>query len=317
MIKIRKIYDLIGNKYGKLKVVGDFYKDYPSGKKEKLWVCKCECGNECYKRTQQLLRDDKYVSCGKCTPRQPKSDLEDLTGNRYGKLVVLKYDDEKRLNDFVNNKSVKNYWVCCCDCGNIISVRGDHLRSGVTISCGCHHKNIVKYIVPQKNWKTNNTVELEDSILIQASNCNEFFRIDKEDYDKVKDYYWHNNKGYATAPIRGQKNKTVRMQRIIMDCNNDEFLVDHINHNTFDNRKQNLRIVSNAQNVWNSFKNYHSGIKLNSLTGKWDVYIQYNLQRIKLGSFLSYDEAVDIRDKSEKIFYGDCQYNENLHELVN
>jgi len=52
----------------------------------------------------------------------------DLTGNSYGRLVVIKRDD-----------STKKYtkWFCLCNCGNTKSIRGDALKSGVTKSCGC------------------------------------------------------------------------------------------------------------------------------------------------------------------------------------
>lgn len=65
----------------------------------------------------------------------------DLTGNRYGKLVVL-----ERGKDI--NKRV--YWKCECDCGNITSVRGDTLGRNAN-SCGClkkeqDKKNLGRYI---------------------------------------------------------------------------------------------------------------------------------------------------------------------------
>ena len=52
----------------------------------------------------------------------------DETGNQYGDLTVLKYDENK-------SHDKKNYWECKCSCGNIISIRGDELRSGKRICC--------------------------------------------------------------------------------------------------------------------------------------------------------------------------------------
>ena len=56
--------------------------------------------------------------------------LDDITGNRYGRLVVL-YRDKKKPGE-------KPRWVCKCDCGNIVSVFGYHLKRGCTKSCGCY-----------------------------------------------------------------------------------------------------------------------------------------------------------------------------------
>lgn len=52
----------------------------------------------------------------------------DLTGQRFGRLVVLE-------RDYSNSKQVS--WFCQCDCGNKVSVRSGNLRSGNTQSCGC------------------------------------------------------------------------------------------------------------------------------------------------------------------------------------
>lgn len=57
---------------------------------------------------------------------------KDLTGQKYGKLTVI-----KRVPPHGNSKSV--YWLCYCDCGNKdVEVRGSCLTSGHTVSCGCY-----------------------------------------------------------------------------------------------------------------------------------------------------------------------------------
>lgn len=57
------------------------------------------------------------------------SRIKDLTGKRFGKLVVL-----KRGN---NDKNHRCTWDCLCDCGNVINVKAAYLSSGGTTSCGC------------------------------------------------------------------------------------------------------------------------------------------------------------------------------------
>lgn len=57
------------------------------------------------------------------------SKLIDLTGQRFGRLTVVARDYTDR------NRNI--YWKCQCDCGNECSVRGSHLKSGQTRSCGC------------------------------------------------------------------------------------------------------------------------------------------------------------------------------------
>lgn len=61
--------------------------------------------------------------------------LIDLTGQRFGRLVVLGRDFSK--------KYTKPHWLCQCDCGNQTIVYGYSLKSGATQSCGCLNKEIV------------------------------------------------------------------------------------------------------------------------------------------------------------------------------
>ena len=89
-------------------------------------------------------------------------------------------------------------------------------------------------------------------------------QIDDEDWDKVKGYTWrictkeakeglyyfHSNT--KRDPIT-RKFKDVRLHRLIMGCTTgDGKVVDHINHDTLDNRKNNLRVTTPAGNVRNS-----------------------------------------------------------------
>lgn len=63
----------------------------------------------------------------------------DLTGQRFGSLTVI---------ERAENRNGRPYWLCKCDCGTIKEVRGQHLRYGKIISCGCvgkEHARIAKY----------------------------------------------------------------------------------------------------------------------------------------------------------------------------
>ena len=55
--------------------------------------------------------------------------MKDLTGQRFGKLVVVKYDDSSTTRH--------PKWICQCDCGNIKSIHASALTGGLTNSCGC------------------------------------------------------------------------------------------------------------------------------------------------------------------------------------
>lgn len=60
----------------------------------------------------------------------------DLTGKRFGKLVVLK----KGAGHRTKGNNYQATWVCQCDCGNIKEITGQRLRTGHTASCGCQIK---------------------------------------------------------------------------------------------------------------------------------------------------------------------------------
>lgn len=59
--------------------------------------------------------------------------LIDLTGKRFGRLVVLERDLQFQKDNGYN----KPYWKCKCDCGKITTINGKSIREGRTRSCGC------------------------------------------------------------------------------------------------------------------------------------------------------------------------------------
>lgn len=109
----------IGDKFGKWTVMEPAPdKVYKSGQRQKRWLCKCECGNTGIVPHSNLV-GGLSQTCG-C------SIMKDLTGQRFGKLVVLGLE---------GHHDKRRHWKCVCDCGNEVVFSTNRLRK--QISCGC------------------------------------------------------------------------------------------------------------------------------------------------------------------------------------
>lgn len=94
-------------------------------------------------------------------------------------------------------------------------------------------------------------------------------------------------------------------------------IIDHINRNRNDNRKENLRIVSHTENQFNRSlnKNNKSGVSgVKELSGRWNAEIGYRNETIRLGSFESFEEAVKARLLAEQKYYGEYAPQKHLYE---
>lgn len=109
----------VGDKYGKWTVIEDLKTDAHG---TRLFLCECECGNKS-KVLGPSLRKGFSTSCGKCN--QPK------INQRFGRLVVLKEDIEREKEE----KAGHSFWLCQCDCGNIVSIKQSNFK--IQQSCGC------------------------------------------------------------------------------------------------------------------------------------------------------------------------------------
>lgn len=141
--------------------------------------------------------------------------------------------------------------------------------------------------------------------------------IDLEDIDKVKDIKWHLNKnGYVQTNINNKNTEHINLlHRLLMDCPDDK-VVDHINHNTLDNRKSNLRICTKYENNKNTrlSKNNTSGttgVYWNKLKNKWQAGIKVNYKQIHLGYFETKEEAIEARKQAEIDYFGEYRNKED------
>jgi hypothetical protein len=135
---MRNHRDLTLHVFGKLVVLhrSEKQKHDPNG--YAYWTAHCECGS---------VRD--YSSHGlkyrqSCGCRRSK----DETGKRYGRLVVI-------MRDGKIDKGTA--WLCKCDCGTEVRVKGQYLRRGENRSCGCLRKELA--LVNLKRANESRTLE--------------------------------------------------------------------------------------------------------------------------------------------------------------
>ena len=84
----------------------------------------------------------------------------DLTGQKFGRLTVICLNEEESNKLRPNGKHMtrRRYWNCQCECGNMIPVAERNLKRGVTISCGCYHKEVINEVA--KKMGENNLKDL-------------------------------------------------------------------------------------------------------------------------------------------------------------
>lgn len=149
-----KLINLTNNKYGRLTVL---YKDANRiTKSGSYWICQCQCGNNISVKSSSL-RNGSIQSCGCLRKEKAKamgeSVADDLIGNTYGLLTVISKSE-------IKGSGREIYWNCVCQCGNLITVRGQSLKrkdENRTISCGCSKKSFGEIIIA--NILKENSIE--------------------------------------------------------------------------------------------------------------------------------------------------------------
>lgn len=198
----------------------------------------------------------------------------------------------------------------CNVCGRVLS----HVtRSGGMYWCTKHYHQFKKYgHAIDTNPRTSNdlneirvdSIRPEIAYVMLYNRNNEVIdcaAIDSADIDLVKNYKWRrggssDGGGYAMS---GGKH----MSHLIIGAKDGE-IVDHINHNTMDNRRENLRIVTKSQNAMNQNV---LGISRGK-SGVYYAHIKKNQIMVVIGTYKTRDEALLARWYAEQELFGEYAF---------
>ncbi len=109
---------------------------------------------------------------------------------------------------------------------------------------------------------------------------------------------------YASTTI---ERRVFRMHRLIVGAAPSQ-IVDHINGNTLDNRRVNLRFVTMQQSNWNTGPrrgHRYKGVSWDRSRNRWAAYITVDGRRRNLGRYLSAEEAAHVYDAAARLFHGE------------
>lgn len=240
---------------------------------------------------------------------------KNLIGEKFCRLTIL-----KQVEDYIKpDGRHEAKWLCECECGNYIETTGDCLKSGRTKSCGCLIYETSSKIGKKSKGvkKKHNVYDLsgEYGIGYTVNNKTEFW-FDKEDYNLIKDYTWSEHNGYIRTTTNGTE---ILMHRLIMQISDKNIVIDHLGHNTFDNRKSKLRVTESIGNQKNKSlsKNNTSGVtgvSWEERTQKWHSYIWVNKKCLHLGRFIDFDDAVKVRKEAEEKYFGEYSYDNSMRQ---
>lgn len=145
--------------------------------------------------------------------------------------------------------------------------------------------------------------------------------IDDEDFDFLNQWKWYFNYNYAkrTLNLKKQKfekrkSKIIYMHRVIVNAQNGQ-IIDHINGNTLDNRKSNLRVCTHSQNLQNSKikTGKYKGVSWHKSSNKWLAKIGGTNSRIHIGLFSSKEEAALAYNEAALKYYGEFARLNEIH----
>lgn len=129
--------------------------------------------------------------------------------------------------------------------------------------------------------------------------------VDDDDYERLNKFKWCTDGRYAIRREGARPGYVLFMHKEVLNTNEK---VDHINEFTYDNRKENLRLATQAQNSMNR------GLQVNSTTGykgvsankgRYQAYIKFQGKKINLGTYDTKEEAARAYDSKALELFGE------------
>lgn len=248
--------------------------EYSPKSGQKVWW---KCIDGVHDDFQRKIEDMVYANftCPKCIRQKiGKSQIHDLTGQKFGHLTV-KYRDEERSK--IHKKS---HWWCECDCGNpeLKSISGTHLLDGVTVSCGSPI-HISGENAP--NWKGGVTPER-----MRARSNSEYAKWRKKVY--AKDWY--------TCQCCGKhKNINKHAHHLIGFADNEDLRYDVDNAITLCEDCHYTTIKGSFHNIYGTINNTPEQLEeyINNKRIELGINLHFSIEEYKSGKILKPNDIIN------------------------
>lgn len=232
------------------------------------------------------------------------SAYKDMSGLRFGRLTVLSRAE--------NSSRGNARWNCICDCGNKVVVSGGKLREGKTKSCGCLWKEKftaararVKHTRKENQYRTNGRITF-----VKLPNSPNEMIVNTDVWESwAKNFWWRMDRG-GYAYTKTKKEGSVWLHAALISNCPPGMVRDHIDGNRLNNTKENLRVVTPSQNMFNRKRSAtnqsgQNGVYFHKETGKWAAEIKAEHAKIYLGLFSDKEQAIEARKQAEKRLFGE------------
>lgn len=196
----------------------------------------------------------------------------DITGVRSGKLVAIRATENRYKGSVL--------WEIKCDCGTVKEMRVGAFKEAS--HCGLCRRS------------SKNSFEVFGETVIGRTTKGEEFYFDLSDLPNISQFTWFIHHGYPTARVNKQGHST--LHRCIFGFP-EAFQIDHIDGNTLNNRRINLRPTTQQENCMNrrkrsdSLSSSYKGVSFCNRRKKWQSQIMKKGVHYHMGFFNDEIEA--------------------------
>lgn len=246
-------------------------------------------------------------------------------------LLCKKHRNEIKNNNYIRDERPPKRPMALrvCDVCGASGIDGDVFLKNGEYLCRKHYNHVYLYgeVLERTVFDKNEIVVKEDytEVVLYNSKHEEVGRavIDIDDIEIASDYKWRFDTahGYAATSIKGTY---LAMHQLIMNTKKlgISVVVDHIDRDKLNNRKDNLRVTNKSTNAINvdlrvNNKSGVTGVSFSRRHNLWRSYISYDGKRMDLGWHKDKEDAIRSRLNAEARYYPDYPPQEHLFEKYN